>query len=71
MATELKQLLRVGQVAIRLGLSPTRINQMRAAGRIRGVQTSLGFLFEESEVARVENERRTQASRRSENVDLP
>ncbi len=52
-----ERLLRAGQVAMRLGVSPTRVNQLRQCGVLEGLETPLGYLFTETQVERLERTR--------------
>ena len=54
---EVRALLSTAQVARRLGVTPVRVQQLRRRGRLRGVETALGYLFAPSEVAALELER--------------
>lgn len=44
--------------AHRLGLTPSRVAQLRREGRIRAVQTPLGWLYDPSDVDRFAKERK-------------
>lgn len=54
----LVSLLTSGQVARRLGVSQTRVAQLRASGVLVGQRTRLGFLYPEGQVAQVEKRRK-------------
>lgn len=47
---DLSQGLSVGQVARRLELSPGRIHQLIASGRLRAVRTALGWIVDPESV---------------------
>lgn len=49
--------LSAAQAGKRLGLKRSRIQQLRAAGILKGERTTLGYLYSEAEVRRVERAR--------------
>ena len=57
--------LTAGQFARRLGVSATRVAQLRRAGRIVAQRTPLGFLYRERDLSRLEAERALRAKRQA------
>lgn len=55
------QLLRTGEVALRLRRSAARVHQLRDEGALPAIKTPLGFLYRESDVQRLEAGRRKRA----------
>jgi hypothetical protein len=56
--------LSTAQVAKLLGISPTRVIQLRRADRLPAKKTSLGYLFLEREVKEFKRERKRSARRK-------